>query len=233
MKNLVIVRAGDTSCHPSWLEGGKSEFDFWISYYGDTPGRFKEQASYYECIKGAKWPPICDLLDLKWRDVYEYDYVCIPDDDLIASAADWNKLFELTHKYSLDISQPSLDGHINWPITKHQNGKILRYVNRVEIMTPLFSRRVYDLIFPTFKINASCWGLDALWGKMLPYPTYKLAVIDAVIFRHTRKGGTGPLVDVFKAMKVDSFKEADEIEAKYGCKVREWFSYGEIVADGV
>ena len=41
-RNLVVVRAGDSSLHPGWLAGpGERNFDLVVSYFGDDPAKFK------------------------------------------------------------------------------------------------------------------------------------------------------------------------------------------------
>src|SRR2546423_553078 len=41
-RNLVIVRAGDTSLHENWLAGPVDRnWDLIVSYYGDDPERFR------------------------------------------------------------------------------------------------------------------------------------------------------------------------------------------------
>src|SRR3954466_9170313 len=86
-RNLIILRAGDSSLHPQWISSGPCDFDLLISYYGKSPGRYVEQAQMYEGGSGRKWPCISALLDENAAVVAGYDAVWFPDDDLAADTA--------------------------------------------------------------------------------------------------------------------------------------------------
>ncbi|MCR6494953.1 hypothetical protein LJB71_00955 [Thermomonas sp. S9] len=73
-RNLVIVRAGDNSVHPGWLAGSARDFDLFVSYFGNQPGRYAEQAEYHEDRKGMKWPVLGELLQAHPELVERYDY---------------------------------------------------------------------------------------------------------------------------------------------------------------
>ena len=55
--NLLIVRAGDESLHPRWRGNGEARnFDLLVSYFGATPGRYRDECDFYHAMPGARWP---------------------------------------------------------------------------------------------------------------------------------------------------------------------------------
>jgi hypothetical protein len=55
--NLVVVRAGDSSLHPTWLPAsGHRNWDLLVSYIGDDPENFRVPAVTRIDGKGPKWP---------------------------------------------------------------------------------------------------------------------------------------------------------------------------------
>jgi hypothetical protein len=116
----------------------------------------------------------------------KYDYVFIPDDDLSLSGADIKRLFEITEKYNLWLSQPSIIGYFSIPLTISAPYNILRFTNYVEIMCPCFSIETLQKVHHTFNHNKSCWGIDLLWTHTLNDPKDKIAIIDDVAAIHTR-----------------------------------------------
>ena len=79
---LVVVRAGDTSLHPTWVDPGRPRsFDLVVSYYGRDPQKYRDGPFPRIDDPGQKFIGAQRLLQREpfWRD---YDYVWLPDDDL-------------------------------------------------------------------------------------------------------------------------------------------------------
>ena len=54
-KNLVIVRAGDSSLHEEWLQGeGERNWDLIVNYFGDDPQRYRKDDVQRIDSKGPK-----------------------------------------------------------------------------------------------------------------------------------------------------------------------------------
>jgi hypothetical protein len=51
------------------------------------------------------------------------------------------------------------------------------------------SKNTLKLLFETFTITESGWGLDLLWPKLLGYPKDKIAIIDKIVIDHTKEVG--------------------------------------------
>lgn len=100
-QHLVVVRAGDNSLHPHWLAGdGDRTWDLIVSYYGDDPDIFKVDDVVRIDSKGPKWPALYALFSLYPNLSKDYDYIWLPDDDLMATKADINRLFDICVAYS-------------------------------------------------------------------------------------------------------------------------------------
>lgn len=195
---LLIVAAGDQSLHPQWDHPDRT-FDLCVNYYGnnsDIATTYKAQADYFCRYTGGPWGNFRKLLEAEtfWR---EYDWVWRIDDDIAISTENVMKAFEICDRFQFSIAQPSLEkDNIAYTHLTHQPGNIFRFVEFVEIQTPIFRKDVLgDLVFPLLTANSDCcdsgWGFDVTWSKLLQYRN--LAVIDAVTGQHTKKFGSGAL----------------------------------------
>ena len=192
--NLILVRAGNNSLHPLWLDKTRS-FDLVLSYFGDQPEKFKGQYDVLHRYKGSKWEGISNFFSnpKNIRILKKYDYVWLPDDDLLASCSEINRFFELVEKYDLALSQPSLKdkSYISWQITLQRTDLSHRVTDFVEIMAPCFRVRDFSLFSSTFSENKSGFGLEWLWSRIASEANLKLGIIDEVGVFHTRPVGSG------------------------------------------
>src|SRR5665213_828026 len=192
-KNLVIVRAGDSSLHEEWLAGaGERNWDLVVNYFGDDPARYRQHDVRRIDSKGPKWPALHDLIQQNGGDVFSYERVWLPDDDLRATKAGINSFFDIFEKHALVLAQPSLtpDSHLGHLVTLHNRSFKLRFTNFVEIMAPCFNRDFLKQTLSSFNANLSGWGLDFIWPTKIADWTH-IAIIDAVTICHTRPVG-GP-----------------------------------------
>jgi hypothetical protein len=94
----VIVRAGDTSMHPTWFEGGaepERNWDLHLSYYGDEAASFPHRPPDVTLTKekGSKAQGTVSCLQKLGRRVEHYDWIWLPDDDLACNLPTLNKFF--------------------------------------------------------------------------------------------------------------------------------------------
>lgn len=216
-KNLLIVRAGDSSLHPRWIASWRARnFDLLVSYYGATEGRFRADADLYHAMRGPRWPGHHAIFSQGREMIGRYDRIGFACDDLEADANTWNRLFDTCDWYALDLAQPAIEGHTSRDITQPQPGCLLRYTNYVEVMCPVLSRRAVARLAPTFSESVSGWGLPHLWAHLLPYPHYRLAVIDSVRVRHTTPVRQGTLRPTLDALGIDPLVEMHQVMARHG-----------------
>jgi len=192
-ENLVVVRAGDKSLHPQWLSDGPRSWDLAVSYYGDHPERYKGQYDLLHLHKGPKWEGIADFIG-RHRDLVEgHRYVWFPDDDILTSAENIDRLFEICAEARFTIAQPALThySYYTWPITLQQRHAIYRRTNFVEIMAPCFDVETLALFEPTFTLSSSCWGVEWLWWDMAAKNNIaRFGIADGAPVYHTRKVGS-------------------------------------------
>jgi hypothetical protein len=224
-RNLVVVRAGPDSLHAAWLLGCSDTERNWdlcvCSYGSEVPHGAAEYKLHRD---GSKFEGLAALLggESFWL---AYDYVWLPDDDLMTGWQDINRLFELCRLYGLALAQPSLaqGSFLNHPIMQQSNGLLLRFTSFVEIMAPVFSKAALSRVAATFALNPSGYGLDHLWPAILDVPPTAIAVIDAVSVLHTRPIGAS--YDRQRAMH-DGWALEDEFH-----EVNRYEVYGAIAAN--
>lgn len=190
MKNLVVLRCGDTSLHQEWVNE-KSQFDVVLSYYGDNNPYDLTHIHYFHAYKGSKWQGLYDFFlnhQAIWQD---YDYIWLPDDDLSTSAENLNEFFTCVDRYRFDLAQPALtpDSYYSHIFLLQNPGFIYRENNFVEIMAPCFSKRAFLQCWQSFAENKSGWGLEFLWRKLIGKEA-KIGIIDKTPIFHTRPVGS-------------------------------------------
>ncbi len=188
-RNLVIVRAGDESRHPAWLESASARnWDLIVSYYDNSADKFRQADVLRFDAKGPKYPPLGRLLADQAVLVARYDYIWLPDDDLECGAAEIDRLFDTCRDYDLWLAQPALtaDSQFTWPATLRNPCCRLRFTNFVEIMMPCFQRAFLERCRPSFLRSESGWGLDFLWPQLARSTPRRIAIIDDVAVAHRR-----------------------------------------------
>ena len=209
MRQLLVVRAGDQSLHQGWLSP-TPEFDLFVSYYGDQPGRFEDEATRYETRKGVKWPALTALAHEHTQFLSEYDYVGLIDDDVRATATDWNGVFRMGRMIGADVFQPALtvNSYLNWSHMRRDDDPqvVARTVGMVEQMAVIFSRQAFARVIGTFAKNITGWGMEAYWLRRLP--GCRAAVIDGYAVQHTRMGGSGPMYAFYRENRINHEQDA-------------------------
>jgi Protein of unknown function (DUF707) len=214
---LVIVRAGDRSLHPAWTDSlATRDWDLAVSYFGGDPDRYRDAGAQRFDDPGQKWHGLHALLTREnfWRD---YDYICLPDDDLATDQAAISTLFSLTASYDLTLTQPALSwqSYFSHPVTLLHPSFKLRRTGFVEIMAPCFRRSALEACLATFLETYSGWGLNWVWPGLLPDNITNIAVIDDAVITHTRPIG-GPNYDKLRELGISAHAEGRKLRRKYG-----------------
>jgi hypothetical protein len=222
-RNILIAPCGNQSVlfKDSWLKySNEKQFDICLLFYHEQieqPPLYKA-VDYFFHLKHFKYHMIHELLTAihpEW--LAQYDYFYFPDDDIEMDTRQINALFHLSHAHDTWISQASLtaDSFCSWPFFKTRKGSFCRYVGQIEVMAPLFNSDSLIQCLPTFQLNKSSWGLDAVWSKILQYPERNLVIFDAVAMKHTKRVGMGEL---YQIKGVDPYKDWVEITTAYQAK---------------
>ena len=214
---LVVVRAGDTSLHPAWVDPSRPRsFDLVVSYYGKDPAKYRDGPFPRIDDPGQKFIGAQRLLqrDPFWR---AYDYVWLPDDDLATDQDEIDELFARTAALDLELGHPALDWHSHyWHVVMVRSPSFCaRYVDFIELMGPVFSHGFLERCLPTFDENLSGWGLSFLWPHMLGPGLRRCAIIDDATVTHTRSFG-GPTYDLLRRLGRSPLDEAKALYAKHG-----------------
>jgi hypothetical protein len=223
-KNLVIVRAGDSSLHEGWLCGPEArDWDIVVSYFGDDPERYRSDDVVRGVVrgvvridaKGAKWPALHELVRDLGSELEAYDFIWFPDDDLATDKETVNRMFALCARFQLQLAQPalSLDSYLSHAITLRNTSFLVRFTNFVEIMAPVFRRDFLVRCAESFGENRSGWGLDVLWPTWVAEQR-AIGIIDACVIKHTRPVG-GPNYQAMKAGGISAKEELLEVLKKY------------------
>lgn len=213
-KNLVIVRAGDSSLHLEWLGSRCSKnFDIWVDYYGSDNGKYQGDSDYYS--QTGVVPNIGGFIKSNLGIIRRYESIWFPDDDISCVTETINELFDMFEQHRLLLGQPSLtnDSYASHQITLNVPGSAIRFTNFVEAMVPVFSFEALLKCYPTFSESFSGWGTDLVWPKILGYPKDRIAIIDKVSVKHTRQVGTS---ERYKLQNIDCVQEMRNMVAKYG-----------------
>lgn len=190
-RNLVVLRANEQSLHKQWpidINPADRNWDLCISWYGrELPEEIGFCEYFTHQANDRKFSAIYKLF-LAGSPLFEYENVYLPDDDLMMTWSDINKLFNIFRISKVDLAQPSLvpTSYVTHPVTAQDTEYFLRYTSFVELMCPIFTREFLQVCLPTFEASVSGFGLDHIWSLMAGRAAGRIAVIDDIAVAHTR-----------------------------------------------
>ncbi len=181
-KNLILAPSNKDSLVKQWMSHpDERTFDVILSYY-DEDGKESELDDYADEIYtmyGFKYPCAYGMLQNSGY-LSEYEYIWMPDDDILLTTPEINRMFELMKEHDLWLAMPSIvkgPGSFNTFGTQaHQPGNVLRHVGFVEVQCPVFSAKALEKCWHTFNESQSGWGIDIFWPKLLGRPINKIAI---------------------------------------------------------
>jgi len=191
-RNLMIIRAGTNSLHRQWTQDIPGEYRNWdlmMSWYETTPPEWHADLEYLSLQPEykIKWRAFYDLSH-DASPLWDYDYICIADDDVMMTWRDINRLFEICQRNNLQLAQPSLHvtSYIMHRHTKQDPAYQFRYTDFVEGMAPVFSRAALRISRESFKDTVFGFGIDHLWPSLCSSVATQIAIIDEISMVHTR-----------------------------------------------
>ena len=195
----VYLQCGSASLHNLWLTDRKKPWDLIVNHYDSTyVEKIPADVEFKQVGRcpGTKTTSFYCLLSEFENILSEYDYIMLMDDDIFITESEITRLFEIAKESGLDLIQASLseDSSCSYDVFRNNPGAYLRYVNSVEIMMPVFSRRALESTRHLFAESVSGWGIDLVAGKLVRERLGTCpAVIDLVVARHLKpidlKGG--------------------------------------------
>ena len=171
-KNLIFSSIGDVAQLPNWI-GSDQNYDIWITYYGDDENKYNHYKQYAQFIKKSKGSKFQNF-NLIWKDFHselnKYERFFILDDDIIFdSYKDINKMFNFARDESTWICGPTFKplGKISHVLTQTDKSASFRYVNFVDVNTPLFSNFAINKFMKHYDKSLIGWGLDFYYIQIL------------------------------------------------------------------
>jgi hypothetical protein len=125
------------------------------------------------------------------RDLGQYDWLLIVDDDIELSRHFLDVFLHLAHTHELQLAQPAhrYRSHKSFLITERHWGALVRRTGYVECgPVSLFHRETFPEIIPFPPLRWS-WGIDVSWADLAKRRDWKVGIIDAVPIRHLRPVG--------------------------------------------
>jgi hypothetical protein len=233
---LVLGRVGDNSLHKTWIADTSCErtWDLQLNAYGKDEERVQDGDLETVIDRGTKWDSIARHFRARPELLDNYDYIMLPDDDILIGAGDINRLFDIVTRHNLTMAQPSMSlaSYISWPILLNVPQFELRYTNFLESMACCIKTSYLKRLLPMFEQHFTGWGTDLIWTMMMDDPAYKAAIVDAVVMTHTRPLYSGPIYDTFAKDKVDPRREVVELTGSFDNMPGMMLVYGGILANG-
>jgi hypothetical protein len=213
---LMIVRAGRSTIHPSWIYTAAPHVDVALSVYDDSDFSqhpiVKQHFASCGKLQGIKaffdsHPQVAEL----------YDYFWIFDDDLYLPHETILMVRRLLALFRFAVAAPALShtSFFSWPINIRNDRLLFRGTDFVEIMAPIMSRGFLTTCLPHFGENHSGWGHEWLWRRFLREKNQFAAILDAAPIVHTRPFGRGPIYKDRPAGCADPHIERDQLISKF------------------
>ena len=218
-KYLLIVRAGDRSLHPGWLDGPR-DWDLHISYFGAQEKPFGDLPDGVTLSReaGPKWLGLKDCIAAHPDFLGRYSHIGFPDDDLACDAATWNGAFRVLDEAGAALGQPALDprSFYSYDITLSRPWLKWRETDFVELMAPIFRIDFLRKVLPSWDLNRSSWGLDMVWRETARRDGDKLVIVDSCAVLHTRAIGKGTQYSAQNLGGKSQYDEYRELLATHG-----------------
>jgi hypothetical protein len=160
-RNLVFTSAGNRANVHAWLEGQR-DFDLWVVYYGDEPGKFQGLANFHLDRKGSKFQNLHYCYEQWPQALARYDAVMVMDDDIMIDATGVTRLFEVRRERDLWALQPAFRwcGKVSWDITAVHSTAKLRYTNFIEMACPLIRQDKLAVFMAAYDPQLVGYGVD-------------------------------------------------------------------------
>lgn len=215
---IIIVRAGDNSLHPAWLDAEPNrKWHLHISYFGRRPDPYDLPPGVsISRDSGQKWIGLLSCLKENPH-LLDYKRIAFPDDDLKMVTGSWDGLFDIAESSDASICQPSLDhrSFYSHDVTLNRSWLEYREVNFIELMAPVFDSIFLPYVIPYFDENKSSFGIDYIWSQIALDGGKRLVISDNSVVLHTRAVGKGS-----QYSGLNPRVELDMLIAKYGITAR-------------
>ncbi len=178
---LVFTSAGKKNNIDCWFAGARDrQWDLWLHWYDETGQEFP--AEYLSHGPGGKFPHLQSILR-RHPELYDrYDGVFVVDDDIQITGGRINQLFQVLDAHQLWMVAPSHlpSGIISFPQAMPRRHFVLRYVNLLEVNTPVFRSDVLKSFMKIYDPHLIGYGVDGWYSTGVCGPRCKVAIADCV-----------------------------------------------------
>ncbi|PWR21547.1 DUF707 domain-containing protein [Zavarzinia compransoris] len=192
-RGLIVSRIGKRSLHREWtvpLALGMRGYDIFLSAYDPDVSPESGPGLFFEHRPGPKVAGYAGFLRDHAELIDHYDYICLMDEDVLANTETIDGFFSVAREWKLKISQPALgwSSYSSYAGLLQQPKFLLRHVNFIEMMCPIFHREALRQIFPLYESGLES-GIDLVWCNLVFETPDDFAVIDAWPVTHTEPVG--------------------------------------------
>lgn len=161
----------------------------WIALSGDAPSH---EVQAVTVMKAGNPQPKFVLLNklLSLKDLEQYDYVLICDDDILLPENFLDNFLGLQQKYDFSLAQPARthNSYTDHPIVEQFEGLKARRTRFVEIGPVLSIRRdAYPVLLPFDETAHMGWGYDFVWPYLIGKSGLRMGIIDATPLDHSMR----------------------------------------------
>ncbi|HMF49807.1 MAG TPA: hypothetical protein VK603_14240 [Candidatus Saccharimonadales bacterium] len=238
-ENLIVVRAGDSSLHATFFAGSDSprSWDLHVSYFGSAgaPAAVEGEDFTWSADGGSsKFPGLYTCFEKTPSFFEDYQYIAIPDDDIICTRDDWNTAFALAREYSVAACQLSLNARsfYSHDITLQRKGLRLRWATMIEPLAPIIRADILQKLMPIFALRGNMWAIDDALCELVIDTPNSLAILDAVSVVHTREVMSSSVYDRVLANGKTPAQVQAEFMQRHGIKRHERKLVGAVDARG-
>jgi hypothetical protein len=213
---LIVVRAGRSTIHHSWLYTAPTQMDVALSVYDDSD--FSEQpVKHRHRATGGKFQGIKAFFDAYPDLLGAYDYYWLLEDDLYVPHETMLMVLKLLKQFRFMLATPALsyNSFSGWPINIRNDRLLFRGTDFVEIMAPIMSRSFLLTCLPLFGENYSGFGYEWLWRRFIEQAAGFAAILDGAPIVHTRPLGEGSLYQNRPADRPPARTELENFIAKF------------------
>lgn len=233
---LVLARVGDNSLHHSWIADKMvtRNWDLQLNAYAKDRSHCQDGDLPTVFDYGTKWDSIARHFKAHPELLRRYEYVMLPDDDLLMEASDINRLFDIAVEYDLTMAQPAMtiESYMSHAVVLRMPGFRLRYSTFLESMACCIKSSYLRTLLPMFERHFTGWGTDMIWAMLMKDPSYRAAIVDEVPMTHTRPLYSGPIYNTFAKEKIDPKEEVRGLLACFDNHPLRMHVYGGYLSNG-
>lgn len=219
----VFLQCGAGAVWGGWWKQGSENWDLIINHYDATyAGKIPCDVEFRQSgrLPGSKFTAFYSLLTEYPHILDPYEYILLLDDDVQFPEGGIQRLFEITQQNDWEMAQASLsaDSFCAYPVFFNSGRGGWRRVNGVEIMMPVYARRIFPWVREVFAESISGWGADAALAAIGMREGWRAAVVDEVVARHLKPvlGESGAYYQMLRRNGIDQEREFEYLQSKYG-----------------